>query len=112
MKSLRVGIFVVIVGVLTACASLGLPAPKSFSDRVNYADSTLTAVNNATATSLDAHQLTSAEAKSVREIAVQAKSLLDSARAASGTAAGDQNLTLAVTVLQQLQTYLNNRGKT
>ena len=111
MKTLRVTLFGALFLILTACASLGVPAPKTFADKVSYANSTLTAVVNATSTSLEAGQLSVAEAKSVREIATQARALLDSARAASDANVANQNLTLAITVLEQLQTYLNQRSK-
>jgi len=110
MKALRVGLFGVIFVLLAACASSPLAVPTTFQGRVDYADSTLTAVVNATTVSLSAGQLSVNEAKSVRDIAEQARTLLDAARAASGTPVGDQNLTLAIGVLQNIQTYLNKRN--
>lgn len=112
MQALRVRLATALMVVLvTACASLGLTPAKSFDDKIAYANGTLTAVVNAAATSLNAQQITSEDAKGVRNLAKEAASFLDAARVVGDTPEGNQQLALATAVLTQLQTYLNERSK-
>lgn len=97
-----------------ACAGFGLATPQSFDERLAFAYASHTAVQSAAANSLDAGAISSADARQVLELADQSRALLDGARLAAG--AGDigtaeGRLTLAINVLQQLQTYLNTRSQ-
>lgn len=112
MKKLKVGIASVLMLVMiAACASLGVVQPQSFDQKVAYSNGVLTGVVNATATSLDAHQISSEDAKGVRNLAKEAAGFLDAARAAGNTPEGNSQLALATAVLTQLQTYLNDRSR-
>lgn len=110
MKSIRVGIATVLMVVmLTACAALA--SPKTFDEKLAYADGTLTAVLNATTASLEAQQISSKDARSVRDLARQAAGFTDAARAATSESEKATNLELATSVLSQLQAYLAKRSK-
>lgn len=112
MKTIRVTLFGAIFLLLTACASLGLEPAGSFQDRVDYANSNLTALALTTTQALAGQRISVNEAKSVREVANQAKVLLDAATAVGDVPEGQQNLSLAIALLQNIQTYLNDRSKT
>lgn len=98
----------VVALVISACGTLA--APKSLPQQVAYGNGALTAVLNATATSLDAHQISSNDAKAVKEMALKAAYFLDAATNATTEAEGQSNLALAQGILTQLQAYLNARS--
>jgi hypothetical protein len=95
--------------MMTGCAALGLATPKSFDQSLANAYGVHTAVVAATATALSSGAITSKEATIVQTQAIQARAMLDAAKAAeTANPTGAQNdLTLAVTALTALQTYLN-----
>jgi hypothetical protein len=96
--------------LLSGCSALGLATPKSFDQSLANAYGVHTAVVSATATALASGAITSAEAGSVQIQANSARAMLDAAKAAetAGNSTGAQNdLSLAVTALTALQTYLN-----
>lgn len=104
-----------IFGVLlfmTGCASLGLAPAQSFDDKLAYAYGTHTGVL------LSAHQaetqgaISKDEEKQVLMLADQAQAFLDGAKAVEGSnpTAASNNLTLALNILIQVQTYLTSQG--
>lgn len=98
--------------VLTGCASLGLAPADSFDTKLAYAYSTHTGVLQAAAISKLNGSITKAEAEQVAALADQSKMFLDSARAVETTnpTGAQNNLTLALAVLNQLQSYLSSQG--
>lgn len=101
--------------LFSGCNSLGLATPKGFDQQLAQAYGVHTAVISATATALMAGTITSAEAQAVQVQALNARTILDTAKAAENignTAGAANNLTLAVTALTAIQSYLNNQGKT
>lgn len=103
-----------LVAVLTACASLGLATPKGFDQQLAQAYGTHTAVVSATATALGAGSITSDEAIAVQKQALSVREVLDAAKAAEtmgNTAGASNDLSLALTGLTALQSYLNAQGK-
>ena len=98
--------------VLAGCASLGLATPKGFDQQLAQAYGIHTAVVSATATALQTRSITSAEAEQVQKQADSARALLDTAHTAeaSNPGAAQNDLSLALTALTALQTYLNNQG--
>lgn len=109
------GLVVALALLVGACAGLGFATPQSFDERLAFAYASHTAVLHATANSLDVEAIESRDARQVLELADQSRALLDAARLAAnagdiGTAEG--RLSLAINVLQQLQSYLNTRGAT
>jgi hypothetical protein len=95
--------------ILSACQTLGLETPESFSDRVAYAYANADGAVRATTNALNAQTISSTDAKYVRDAAVSSRALVDAAMNAHG--AGDVStaegrLALAEGVLKQLQTYV------
>ena len=110
MKAL---ILLTVVLALAGCASLGLTQPKGFDQSLAEAYGVHTAVLSATATAITAGTLSSADGTAINGMAQNARTLLDSAKAAetAGDAAGAQSkLVLATTALTTLQNYLNSHG--
>jgi hypothetical protein len=104
---------VLVLVLLTGCASIGIQPARSFDQNLAYAYSSHTAVLDAASNALEAGSLTVEDAEAVLALADQSRTLLDSARLAAG--AGDVTtaegrLALATNVLQQLIAYLNARG--
>ncbi len=106
--------FVVILGLfliayLSACASLGTAPAKSFDEQLAYAYGVHTAVTNATATALSTGAITVPEATQVEKQIETTRSLLDVAKAAEATnpTQAQSDLTLALSGLNALLTYLN-----
>jgi hypothetical protein len=98
---------------LCGCAQLGLATPKGFDQQLANAYGIHTAVVSATATAVTAGSISSADATQVQTMASTSRTLLDTAKAAEGAgdAAGAQrNLTLALSALTALQSYLNTHG--
>lgn len=98
---------------LSGCASVGLATPKGFDQQLAEAYGVHTAVVSATATAVSTGAITSAEAQQVQTQARSARTLLDTARGveASNPAAAHNDLSLALTALTALQTYLNSQTK-
>jgi hypothetical protein len=99
--------------LLTACASLGLVAPKTFDQQLAYGyggvDSALVTINAATRSGL----LSSTKATQANTMTLAVKTSLDAARAAetSGNVTGAANdLALATAALTALQTFLVQNG--
>lgn len=111
MKTIRVTLCGALMLLLAACGALQLAQPQSFDQKVAYANGNLTAVVDTTTQALQGGRLTANEAKAVREVANQARTLLDTAQAATDVGVADQNLALAIALLENLQTYLNDRSK-
>lgn len=113
LKNLFFGIWLAVglsMIALSGCQSLGLAPAKTFDSQLAYAYGTHTAVLNATASAVSAKTLSRDQGQKILSLSDQAKTLLDTARAAetAGDSAGaTKNLTLALSVLSSLQTYLN-----
>lgn len=108
MKKLLIG---AVVLLLAGCASLGLPTPKGFDQQLGQAYGIHTAVLQTISVGTTSRQLSSADATAINTIAVNARVLLDSAKAVetAGDLAGAQSkLAMATSLLTQLQTYLNS----
>lgn len=100
---------VLVAFLLTACAQLGLAPATSFEERLAYAVSQNAAVRQTAANSLEAGDITLADAQSVLKITDEARALLDGARVAAGAgdiSTAEGRLSLATTILVKLQAYL------
>jgi hypothetical protein len=99
--------------LLAGCASLGLAPAKSFDDRLAYAYGTHTAVLESATAALKSGAISVDDAQAVLSLADESRTLLDAARAAVGggdTSTAEGKLALALSVLTQLQTYLQSKG--
>lgn len=99
--------------LLAGCAALGLEAPQSFDERLAYTVTQNSAARQAAANALEAGDIQLADAQFVLKATDNAREFLDAAKVASG--AGDiktaeGRLTLATTVLTELQAYLRKRS--
>jgi len=105
-------ILAAIVLLLGACSSLGLAPAKSLDEKLAYGYGGVTAALNTIATATNAGHLTSDQATHANNLALQAKSILDTARALETTNAtsAQNDLTLALTVLTEVQKYLTSSG--
>lgn len=102
--------FCALGGLLAACSTLGLATPQSFDERLANAYGVHTAVVSATATALTSGSITATEAQAVENQEASVRALLDAARSAEqgGNPSGASNdLTLALSGLTALQSYLN-----
>lgn len=113
MKPRYAPFYALILITLTACATLGLEAPKTFNERLAAGYTTVTGVRNATADLLTVNKITKADASNVEQQADNARTGLDLARQihATNPPAGDAKLDAVVTGLTALQAYLQTRTK-
>lgn len=112
LQRARLAILAVALSCLTACASVGLTPAQSFDARLAYAYGTHTAILQAATAAVTAGTISRKDGETVLKLAQQSRVLLDSARAVENTdpATAAGRLTLAVNILNQLQTYLQSRG--
>lgn len=112
MKMLRNMLMVTVLVAMTACSTLGVPAPKSFNEKLASGYTTVTTVAQATRSLMIGKILTVEDATNVEKQAETAKEGLDVARTLHGTvpAAADQRLAASLVILQTLQKYLDQRG--
>lgn len=97
---------------LAACAAV--PQPQTLDQKLGYAQSTVTAVQDSVAKSLDANEISSAEAERILKVADDTMMFVVAAKSAMG--AGDMTtaegqLALTTNLLQQLLDYLRAKGK-
>lgn len=114
MKTRYLGgvIGVVVCWVLAACASL-MVSPQSFSEKLAAGYIVHTSVLKAATVSLNAGDISSADAQQVLKIATDAREVLDAAKLASGAgdiATAEGKLALATTILTELQAFLREKS--
>ena len=101
--------YVFAVFLLAACAQLGLQTADTFDKKLAYAYGTHTAVQNATKNRINQHQLTSADGEAVLKLADDSRVFLDAAKTIGDPTEAASKLALAMSVLTQLQAYLDTR---
>lgn len=102
-----------ICAVLCACQSLGLAQPESLKQRLAYGYAQYAAVNYAAANGITKGALTPEDGDKILALTDQAKAFLDASRLVVDTnprLAGDR-LSLAISVLQGAQAFLDSKGK-
>lgn len=100
--------------MLGACASLGLEPAQSFDERLAYAVSQNAAARQAAANSRDAGEIEVTDAQFVLKVTDEARTLLDAARVAADVgdiSSAEGRLSLATSILVNLQAYLRERSK-
>lgn len=113
MLAFLLALSVPIVGALAGCESLGLAAPQSYDQRVAYARGELTGLVNATAAAVEKGQLPKDDGARVLELAKQARTVLeaaDTAQAAGDVSTAEGRLSLAIGILQQVQTFVERKA--
>jgi hypothetical protein len=98
--------------VLVGCKTLGLATPQTLDQKLAYGYAGVTTALNTIATATTAGQLTSVQATNANGLALQVKLVLDAARSleTSNATAAQNDLTLALSSLTAVQTYLTNAG--
>ncbi len=99
--------------LIAACAQLGLEAPQSFDERLAYAVAQNAGTRSAAAMALDAGRIGKKDAEAVLELTSNVRVLLDAAKLASSTGdvtVAEDRLVLALSLLQSLQVFLNERN--
>ena len=96
---------------LVSCAALGLSQPKSFDEQLANAYGVHTAIASAAATAVTTGAITQAEGNAIETQVIATRELLDASRAIESTnpSGASTDLTLAVSGLAALQTYLNSK---
>jgi hypothetical protein len=101
-----------VLATLTACASLGLAQPRSFDEQLAQAYGVHTAVVSSLATAVTTGAVNVATATKLEAQAQAARGMLDAARLAeqaNNTAGAQSDLTLAMSALTALQSFLNSQ---
>jgi hypothetical protein len=97
------------VASLSGCAAFGIEKPQTFKERLAFAYTTHTAIQKAAANALDAKEITKDDATRVLELADDSRKVLDAARlafSAGDLSSAEGRLSLATSILIQLQSYL------
>lgn len=108
MKLLLAATAALILSVMLGCASIGVPTPSTFNEKLAVGVASVTSVRTSATTLLQAGKITPADAQNIQTQADTAREGLNVARGLSGTdltGAGNK-LTAATAVLTALQTYL------
>jgi hypothetical protein len=95
---------VIVIG-LSACAAFGVPAPKSYSERLAAGYTSVTSIRLSAATMLNGRVISSADAENLQKQADVAREGLDVARTLTGADA-ENKLQATLLVLQVAQAYL------
>ena len=108
---MRKFILAIIALAVVGCASLGVPTPKTFNERLAAGYSSVTSVRTSATVLLNGRVISSADAENVQEQADVARDGLDVARGLTGINAEDK-LTSALAVLQAARAYLCAKNPT
>jgi hypothetical protein len=94
--------------VLSACATLGVPSATTFNQRALAAQTAATAAVSTSTVLLNAHKIGSADAENVQKQADLVKESVDVARSIHATdpKGGETKLDSTVTILKALEAYL------
>ena len=101
-----------LLALFVGCASIGLPVPETFNQKLAVSLGAVTAVRESTITLLKAGKISADDAQNVQNQANNLRTGLDIARdiARTDPKAGDAKLTALHSALNALQTYLNTKG--
>jgi len=108
MKIALKGMYVLLL-FATGCASLGLPTPTTYNERLAAAYGTITTVRAETLTLLVATKITPDDAQNVQNQADTIRSALDVSHTlfkTGDTTGANTKLTTTITMLSTLQQYL------
>jgi hypothetical protein len=98
---------------MVACASLGVPTPKTFNERLAAGYTSVTTVRQLGTTLVTAGKITPDDAQNIQAQANTARSGLDIAKTLSATlpVAAEDKLTATLVILVELQKYLDMKQK-
>ncbi len=101
-----------LLAFLVGCASLGLPTPETFKERLAAGYVTVTEVRNTTTALLQSGKINAEDAQNIQNQCDNLRAGLDISRSISGTdlTAANNRLTAVITALTALQAYTATRG--
>jgi hypothetical protein len=104
---------ILMVGVLSACTTFGIPKAETFNQRVAAAYTSVTSVRQTATILLQGNVITAADAQNVQNQADNARTGLDLAKSMHGSLpkSAEDRLSASLVILQTLQTYLDKRQK-
>jgi hypothetical protein len=107
----RLSTWLLVMGLVAACAELGLVAPQSFEEKLTAGLASVTAARETTTALLEAKKISSDDAQHIQDQLRNARAGLDIARAMGRTdpAAATAKVTAIHTGLVALQSYLAAR---
>ena len=111
MKPRYAAFYALVLVLLSACASLGLEAPRSLSDRIAYVTAGADAVVVSATNALNARAISSTDAQYIATTGRQLSVLLAAASADPDPRSAEGRLQLAEGVLRQLQAYIASKQK-
>lgn len=110
----RISIYLLCLVIFSACGLNTLPAPESTSEKIAYAETTLTGIT-ITVTDLNNNRLISlTDAEVMEKMITDAEDLLQLAKAAlfaADEAKAKDNLVAALTLLTELNRTITERGQ-
>ena len=111
MSKLKVSTVTILLVMLTACQTIGVPTPQSFSERLAAGYVSVTAVRQSATTLIVAGKISAGDAENIQAQADNARTGLDVARTLRGTdvTAADAKLQAALTILTALDAYVRSR---
>lgn len=112
MKHLQMYFLSSILVLLTACAAIGIPTPKTFNERLAVSYASVTQVRATATTLLTSQKISADDAANVLNGTDAARAGLDIARGLSTTnaTAAESKLTAIQAALAALNAYLVSRG--
>lgn len=97
--------------LLLGCASMGVPTPQTFRERIAAAYVTVTGIRQTTLTLLQAKKISPDDAGNVNQSADQARAGVDIARSIETVdpTGADNRLNASIAILESLQAYLGSK---
>jgi uncharacterized lipoprotein YmbA len=108
----RLSIAAIVLTLLTACASLGVPTPQTFNEKEAAAISSVAAIRTTAESLLTANKITAPDAQNIQRQADNAREAIVVASAIHATdpGAAENRLTAIITGLNAISAYLASRG--
>jgi len=108
MKALKLSLLTVLISLMVACSTLGVPSPTTFNSKVEVGYVTAETLANTTTVLYNGGKLSKADAQNILDQVVNVKAGLDIARSVHDTSPelGDSKLAAALVALRALQTYI------
>lgn len=112
MQQARYTITLLLALLVVSCASMGIPTPETFNERLAAGYQTVIGVRTSAADVLRRGQITVKDAEHIQKQADLVRGWLDTARAVypKDPAAGEAKLQATIAVLSALQTYLQTKS--
>ncbi|MEM0173018.1 MAG: hypothetical protein QXI16_00760 [Sulfolobaceae archaeon] len=112
MKKVMLPILALVLIIVMGCSTAPKLSNLTPNEKIAMIDSTITAIGKTTLQLYNAHKITQTQVKYIYQGLSTAAALADTAQKsyASNATAGDMAISEAITLLQQLQTYLTQNS--